>query len=66
VPTTLNIGGQDVDQAEIDFVQLLQLFASQPSERLRLVIDGGRVTRIYAVRNPHKLGRLHEPAALAR
>ena len=28
--------------------------------------DDGRISRMYAVRNPHKLGRLHEEAALAR
>jgi RNA polymerase sigma-70 factor (ECF subfamily) len=31
-----------------------------------LVIDNGRITRIYAVRNPHKLGRLEEEAELRR
>jgi RNA polymerase sigma-70 factor (TIGR02957 family) len=31
-----------------------------------LVIDGGRLARIYAVRNPHKLARLDEPAPLSR
>lgn len=30
------------------------------------VVDGGRITRMYAVRNPHKLGRLLERAELAR
>ena len=31
-----------------------------------LVIEDGRVVRIYAVRNPHKLTRLHEEAELSR
>ena len=31
-----------------------------------LVIEDGRITRIYAVRNPHKLARLDEEAELSR
>jgi ketosteroid isomerase-like protein len=31
-----------------------------------LVVENGRVTRIYAVANPQKLTRLDEPAELAR
>ncbi|SDI33853.1 RNA polymerase sigma-70 factor [Nonomuraea jiangxiensis] len=31
-----------------------------------LVVENGRITRIYAVANPRKLTRLDEPAALAR
>ena len=31
-----------------------------------LVIADGRISRIYAVRNPHKLGRLGEEASLSR
>jgi RNA polymerase sigma-70 factor (ECF subfamily) len=31
-----------------------------------VVVDNGRITRIYAVANPHKLTRLNEPAQLAR
>src|SRR5262252_415138 len=31
-----------------------------------LVVENGRVTRIYAVANPHKLTHLKEPAALVR
>jgi RNA polymerase sigma-70 factor (ECF subfamily) len=31
-----------------------------------LVIEDGRITRIYAVRNPHKLSRLDEEAQLSR
>jgi RNA polymerase sigma-70 factor (ECF subfamily) len=33
---------------------------------VNLVIDGGRITRIYAVRNPHKLARLGAPVRLSR
>jgi RNA polymerase sigma-70 factor, ECF subfamily len=31
-----------------------------------LAVENGRITRIYAVRNPHKLTRLHGVAALSR
>lgn len=31
-----------------------------------LVIEDGRITRIYAIRNPHKLARLGEEATLSR
>jgi hypothetical protein len=31
-----------------------------------LVIENGRITRIYAIRNPHKLARLDGVAALTR
>jgi hypothetical protein len=31
-----------------------------------LVVENGRVTRIYAIANPRKLTRLDEPADLAR
>jgi len=31
-----------------------------------LVVDDGRITRLYAVRNPHKLARLDEAAHLTR
>jgi RNA polymerase sigma-70 factor (ECF subfamily) len=31
-----------------------------------LVVENGRVSGIYAIRNPNKLTRLEEPAALAR
>lgn len=33
---------------------------------LSLVVDGDRITRIYAVRNPHKLGSLDKVAELRR
>jgi RNA polymerase sigma-70 factor (ECF subfamily) len=31
-----------------------------------LLIEGDRITRIYAMRNPNKLGRLEEVAGLRR
>jgi RNA polymerase sigma-70 factor (ECF subfamily) len=31
-----------------------------------LAIENGQITRIYAIRNPHKLARLNEPAPLSR
>jgi hypothetical protein len=30
------------------------------------VVADGRITRIYAIRNPHKLSRLNEEATLSR
>jgi RNA polymerase sigma-70 factor (ECF subfamily) len=30
-----------------------------------VVVADGRITRIYAIRNPHKLAQLHEVAALS-
>ena len=40
-------------------------FDGEPSA-LSLVLENGKVTRIYVVRNPHKLTRLDEPSELAR
>ena len=33
---------------------------------ISFVLDDGRISRMYAVRNPHKLGRLNEEAVIAR
>jgi RNA polymerase sigma-70 factor (ECF subfamily) len=33
---------------------------------MSLAIDDGQITRIYVIRNPQKLTRLHQPAALAK
>jgi RNA polymerase sigma-70 factor (ECF subfamily) len=33
---------------------------------ITFVVEGGRITRMYAMRNPHKLGRLDEVAELRR
>jgi hypothetical protein len=30
------------------------------------VVEDGRIARVYAIRNPHKLGRLEEMAELRR
>jgi RNA polymerase sigma-70 factor (ECF subfamily) len=40
-------------------------FDGEPTA-VSLVVEAGRVSRIYVVRNPGKLGRLDEPAELAR
>ena len=39
--------------------------AGEPAA-VSLVVEDGRVTRVYLVRNPRKLTRLDEPADLAR
>jgi hypothetical protein len=39
--------------------------AGEPAA-VSVVVDNGRVTRVYLVRNLRKLTRLHEPADLAR
>lgn len=31
-----------------------------------LVVEDGRISRVYSMRNPHKLGRLGDPVALNR
>ncbi len=36
------------------------------STAVSVVVEGGRITRIYAIRNPHKLARLGEEATLSR
>jgi RNA polymerase sigma-70 factor (TIGR02957 family) len=36
------------------------------SVAVSLVVEDGQITRIYAIANPQKLTRLHEPAQLAR
>ena len=33
---------------------------------ISFVVEDGRITRIYAIRNPHKLARLGTEAALTR
>jgi len=54
--TTVWLNGAPAGRIEIDG----QLAA------VSLVVENGRVTRIYAVANPRKLTRLDEPAKLAR
>ncbi|HEX3690310.1 MAG TPA: RNA polymerase sigma-70 factor [Solirubrobacteraceae bacterium] len=41
-------------------------FDGELGAAVSLVMDEGRVTRVYIMRNPHKLGHLDEPAQLAR
>jgi RNA polymerase sigma-70 factor (ECF subfamily) len=41
-------------------------FDGELSAAVSLVVEDGRVHRVYLVRNPHKLARLDQPAALAR
>jgi DNA-binding Lrp family transcriptional regulator len=41
-------------------------FDGELSGAVSLVVENGRITRIYVMRNPRKLARLDEPAALAR
>ncbi|HET6952491.1 MAG TPA: RNA polymerase sigma-70 factor [Acidimicrobiales bacterium] len=38
----------------------------QVDTAVSLAVENGRITRIYAIRNPHKLARLHGAAALTR
>jgi RNA polymerase sigma-70 factor (TIGR02957 family) len=40
--------------------------AGEIDSAISLVVEDGRITRIYAVRNPHKLARLDEEATLSR
>ena len=54
--TTVWLNGAPAGRLEIDG----QMAA------VSLVIEDGRVTRIYTIANPHKLTRLDEPAELAR
>jgi hypothetical protein len=41
-------------------------FDGELSAAVSLVVEYGRVTRIYVIRNPRKLARLDETAELAR
>ena len=58
-----------------DFVATTAWFNGMPGARIdvdgdatavSLVVEDGRITRIYAIRNPHKLGRLDTVAELRR
>ena len=40
--------------------------AGELDTAVSLVVEDGRITRIYAIRNPHKLARLDEEATLSR
>ncbi|MFH9549362.1 RNA polymerase sigma-70 factor [Streptomyces sp. NPDC017435] len=54
--TTVWLNGAPAGRFEID---------GEPTA-VSLVVENGLVTRIYLMRNPHKLTRLDEPAGLAR
>ncbi|KPC62741.1 RNA polymerase sigma-70 factor [Streptomyces chattanoogensis] len=54
--TAVWLNGAPAGRIEID---------GEPSA-VSLVVDNGRITRLYVVRNPRKLTRLDEPAELAR
>jgi RNA polymerase sigma-70 factor (ECF subfamily) len=40
--------------------------AGEFDSAVSLTVEGGRITRIYAIRNPHKLGRIADETALSR
>ena len=40
--------------------------AGEANTAVTFMFEGGRITRIYAIRNPHKLGRLEQVAELSR
>ncbi|MBO9555919.1 RNA polymerase sigma-70 factor [Cellulomonas sp.] len=40
--------------------------AGELNTAMSLVIEDGRISRIYAIRNPHKMGRLDEETVLSR
>ena len=40
--------------------------AGELNTAVTFVVEDGRIARIYAIRNPHKLGRLEEVAELRR
>jgi RNA polymerase sigma-70 factor (ECF subfamily) len=54
--TTVWLNGAPAGRIEID---------GEPTA-ISLVVENGRVTHIYVMRNPRKLKRLDEPAQLAR
>ncbi|MFC4604388.1 RNA polymerase sigma-70 factor [Rhodococcus kronopolitis] len=44
----------------------VRIDAQGSATAVSLVVEDGRITRIFAIRNPHKLGRLEEVAELRR
>ncbi|MFD4999669.1 RNA polymerase sigma-70 factor [Streptomyces buecherae] len=54
--TTVWLNGAPAVRLEVD---------GEPTA-LSVVVDGGQITRVYLMRNPHKLTRLDQPAPLAR
>ena len=74
-PTPQAIPTQAANQVQAAFKTTIVWLNGAPAGRIEidgqlaavsLVVDNGRVTRIYAVANPRKLTRLDEPAELAR
>jgi RNA polymerase sigma-70 factor (ECF subfamily) len=43
-----------------------ELAGAEPGSAVSLVVENGRVTRIYVMRNPHKLHRIEQTVELAR
>jgi len=58
--------GARVDTVWINGAPAARIDSDGDITAVSLVIDGGRVTRIYAIRNPHKLTRLDGEAELTR
>ncbi|GHJ34449.1 RNA polymerase sigma-70 factor [Streptomyces sp. TS71-3] len=54
--TTVHLNGAPAGRLEVD----------GESAAVSVVVEDGRITRIYVVRNPRKLTRLDEPSELAR
>jgi RNA polymerase sigma-70 factor (ECF subfamily) len=42
------------------------VLAGELNTVVSVAVADGRITHIYAIRNPHKLARLHEEATLTR
>ncbi len=55
--TAVSLNGSPAVQIDI---------AGQLDTAVSIAVEDGRIVRIYAVRNPHKLGRVHELVALTR
>jgi RNA polymerase sigma-70 factor (ECF subfamily) len=59
--------GADVAPAWLNGAPALRVDASgEFNTAISLTVEGGRITRIYAIRKPTKLARLEEPTTLAR
>ena len=54
--TTVHLNGAPAGRLDLD----------GESAAVSVVVEDGRITRIYVVRNPRKLTRLDEPSELAR
>jgi RNA polymerase sigma-70 factor (TIGR02957 family) len=58
--------GLTVSTAWLNGMPGARIDASGEATAVSVVVEGGRITRIYAIRNPHKLGRLGEVTELRR